>query len=64
MRWVEHINLEKNFVANMISIERDTLDKGDVCDVGRLIIVHVTTVAHGKSVVDGYMQLMDIIVNC
>ena len=63
MRWVEHINLEKNFVAHMISIKRDAFDKGDVCDVGRLIIIHVTTVAHGKSVVDGNMQPMDIIVN-
>ena len=53
MEWVQHVNFEKELVADTITVEGDTLDKSDVPNEGGFALVHVAAVANCKSVVDG-----------
>lgn len=52
---IEHVDLEEEFVANIIAIERHTLDKTDMGDKRSLAIVHVSAITHSKGMIDGEM---------
>lgn len=50
---VQHIDFEKEFVADVITVEGDTLDQGDVSNEGDFSLVHIAAVADCESMVDG-----------
>lgn len=64
MEWVQHINLEKEFIANIITIEGNTFDKSDVCNEGNFTLVRIAAVADCKGTVDGKIELTDIGSDC
>ena len=53
MEWVQHIYFEKEFIADIVAIERNASDESDMSYKGNFSLVHVTAVANGKSTVDG-----------
>ncbi len=53
VEWVQHVNFEEELVADVIAIERDTLDKSDMPNEGAFSLVHIAAVADCKSMVDG-----------
>ena len=60
MEWIQHVNLEKELVADAVTIERNALDKSDVSDEGGVSLVLVAAIANRKGTVDGYIELTDV----
>ncbi len=52
MQWIEHVDLEKDFVAYMVPIEWDALDHRDVGNKYGLFVLDVPPVADCKRIVD------------
>ena len=53
MKWIQHVDFEKEFVAHVITVEGNTLNKSDVPNEGDFSLVHVAAVADCKCMVDG-----------
>ena len=53
MEWIQQVNFEKEIVADMIAVERNALDEGDMSNEGNLSLVHVAAVANREGMVDG-----------
>lgn len=53
MKWVQHVYLEEELIADVVAIERNTSDESDMSNKGSFSLVHVTAVANGKGTVDG-----------
>lgn len=57
---IEHVDLQKETIADMKAVERDALDQGnpshEICVVSMLI----TAVADGQSMINGQMKPIDV----
>ncbi len=60
MKWVQHVDFEKEFVANIITIEGYTFDESDVSNEGDFSFEHIPAVADRKGTVNGQIELADI----
>jgi len=61
---IEHVDLEEDLIADVISIERDSFDKADVCYESGPTVVCVTAIADGQSMINRQTDLMDMRVHC
>lgn len=61
---IEDIHLQKVFVANVVSKERDALNQTYMADEMESAIVRISAVADSKRVVDGDTQPLNIGVDC
>ena len=52
MKRVEHVNLEKELIANMIAVERHALYETDMGDKGSLPVVHISAVTYSKCMIN------------
>lgn len=52
MQWIEHVDLEKEFVAHIVPIEGDALDHRDVGNKYGFFMLDVPAVADCKRIVD------------
>ena len=53
VEWVQQIDFEEKLVADVITVEGNTLDETDVPDEGWFSLVHIAAVADCKGMVDG-----------
>ena len=60
MQGIENVDFEKGPIANMIAVERYTLDQCDMSHKLIAAIVEIAPIANSKSMIDGEMELMDI----
>ena len=52
MEGVKEINLKESSIADMIAIERDSFDEGNMCDICGLPVIGIATIAHCQSVIN------------
>lgn len=56
VEWVEKINLEKEPVAHMISVERSPFHERDMSNICGLSVIGVTAVADSQGMIDREME--------
>lgn len=61
---VEHVDLEVELVSDVEAVKRHALDEGDPGHVSRIVIELIAAVAHGKGLVDGEVQAVDVCADC
>ena len=64
MHRVEHIDLEIESIAHMITIEWDSLHQGDMRHKCCLAIVHIPAVADCQSMINGEMKPPNMFIDC
>jgi hypothetical protein len=63
MQRVEQVDFQEKLVSNIVTVERDPFDKGDVSNIDRFSVVRIPAVCCSECVVDGGAKTRDIRIN-
>lgn len=49
---VQKVDFEKETVSHVVSVKRNTLDKGDMSDESRLLVMTIMAITHSQCMID------------